>query len=119
MNGGTFSRADLQSLPQKLKKEQANNIVSSFAQSVINAASTGKKFYHYEMKNQQRNSFQVQQEIQLRAAGHYIPTTPTAEELIEVCKERFPGCSISYQEVWVERENDTKQLKKGILIDWS
>jgi hypothetical protein len=55
----------------------------------------------------------------LKAAGVYVPVSPTKEELIEGCKERLPGCSISYQETWVETGKDTKQLKKGILIDWS
>jgi hypothetical protein len=119
MNSATYSREDLQNLPQKVRKQHVDDIISSFAQSVYQSASIGKTSYHYQLKEQQKNSFQVQQEMQLRAAGVYVPVSPTNEELIQGCKERFPGCSISYEEIWVGRENDTKQLKKGILIDWS
>jgi hypothetical protein len=119
MNSGSYSREELQNLPQKLKKESINNVISSFAQSVYQAASIGKTSYLYQLKNENKNSFDHQREMQMRAAGQYIPVPPTKDELIQGCKERFSGCSISYKETWVEKKNDTKQLEKGILIDWS
>ncbi len=119
MNSGTYSREDLQNLPQKLKKESINNVISSFALSVYHAASIGKTSYLYQLKNENKNSFDYQREMQMRAAGSYVPDPPTKEELIQGCKERFPECTITYEETWVETGKDTKQLKKGILIDWS
>ena len=43
----------------------------------------------------------------------------TDAEIIAGFFERFPGCKVYYEEVWVESGTDTKTLKKGIVIDWS
>ena len=42
-----------------------------------------------------------------------------SEELLAGLREKFPGCTISLQEDWVETRQGVKELKKGILVDWS
>ena len=42
-----------------------------------------------------------------------------SEELLAALREKFYGCGVSLQEEWVETRQGVKELKKGILIDWS
>jgi hypothetical protein len=44
---------------------------------------------------------------------------PPSDELLAGLKEKFPDCGVSFQEDWVETRQGVKELKKGILIDWS
>jgi len=41
------------------------------------------------------------------------------EELLNGLRQKFPDCIISIHEDWVETRQGVKELKKGILIDWS
>jgi hypothetical protein len=59
---------------------------------------------------------------QMEARGRAYPATPlpcVSDELLAALKEKFPDCSVSFQEDWVETRQGVKELKKGILIDWS
>ena len=42
-----------------------------------------------------------------------------SEEILAGLREKFPGCLVSLQEDWVETRQGVKELKKGIMIDWS
>jgi hypothetical protein len=48
-----------------------------------------------------------------------VPPEDRSEELLAGLKEKFPDCSLSFQEDWIETRQGVKELKKGILIDWS
>jgi hypothetical protein len=48
-----------------------------------------------------------------------IQAETPSEELLAGLREKFPGCTISLQEDWVETRQGVKELKKGIMIDWS
>jgi hypothetical protein len=41
------------------------------------------------------------------------------EDIIGALQAKFPDCVVSFQETWVDAEDNTRVLKKGILIDWS
>ena len=42
-----------------------------------------------------------------------------SEELLAGLREKFYGCTVSLQEEWIETRQGVKELKKGILVDWS
>ena len=42
-----------------------------------------------------------------------------SDEVLAGLREKFPDCLVSFQEDWIETPHGMKQLKKGILIDWS
>jgi hypothetical protein len=86
----TFSRAYLQGLH---KQEYIEKVINSFIDMLQAVAASGKTSYVY------------------------VPApTPhaTMDDFVAAFKLKFPGCYISYEEVWVALD-----LKKGILIDWS
>jgi spore cortex formation protein SpoVR/YcgB (stage V sporulation) len=47
-----------------------------------------------------------------------LAETPS-DELLAGLREKFPGCTVSVLEDWVETRQGVKELKKGILVDWS
>jgi hypothetical protein len=51
------------------------------------------------------------------------PSPITNADLVEALKVKCPGCYVDYQEQWVNIEvgpgRETRELKKGIYIDWS
>jgi hypothetical protein len=63
--------------------------------------------------NLQMQAYQKVQALQAAAAE------PPSDELLAGLKEKFPDCGVSFQEDWVETRQGVKELKKGILIDWS
>jgi hypothetical protein len=67
--------------------------------------------------NQQMQAYHNDQAL-LAALAPPAPR-PAYDELLAALKEKFPGCDVSFQEGWVEIRQGVKELKKGILIDWS
>jgi len=63
--------------------------------------------------NQQMQAFQQSQK--------QAPALPESlsHELLAALGEKFPDCGVSFQEDWVETRQGVRELKKGILIDWS
>lgn len=104
-----YTREELQNLPKELRKGYLNQVVNRYVQEIINAASNGKTSTVIEMLIDGKNCGRIQT----------WEKTPTYEEMEEILKERFPGCRIAYEEVWVEKDINTRVLKKGIVIDWS
>lgn len=102
-----FSRDFLQSLPEQRKQEQIDKIIDSFIQNMLEIASSGEKTFHW--------------------TRNYLPPSGlvayssnlTDAEIIAGFFTRFPGCKIYYEETWVETQPNTRNLKKGIVIDWS
>ena len=106
----TLSRNYLQDLPEMIRKEaiqQAiNQITGRVASEVYTNARQGKKTYMYDPTNQPFGFNQNQQAI-------------TNEDLVAAFQKKFPGCNVAYKEDWIETRQGVKELKKGILIDWS
>lgn len=109
-NSETFSRNYLQDLPEMIRKQtiqQAiNQITGRVASQVYTNARHGKKTYMYDPTNQQYG---------------LNPNQPTVgnDDLVAAFQKKFPGCNVSFQETWIETRQGVKELKKGILIDWS
>ena len=61
---------------------------------------------------------QAYQQAQAREQAQPAPEGPS-EELLAALKEKFPDCAVSFQEDWIETRQGVRELKKGILIDWS
>ncbi len=107
MSVRTYSREYLQAIPQERKKQQVDRIIQGFINDIHTAAAVGLTSYRYVRPT--------------TTVGKSYPPDPvlTDAEIIAGFYERFPGCKVYYEEVWVESAINTKTLKKGIVIDWS
>ena len=111
MIDNTYTRADLQQLPAKFRREQISYLVeSTIANNVISAARGGKTEYFWRISMGKNHKY-----------GIHDPSMPTFtdEEIIEVLKEKFPDTTVEAKEEWIETRPGFKEQKKGILIDWS
>ena len=108
-----FNRSYLQSLPQKKKNEEIDSIINGFSQELLAYAREGKTSYMYETQRLDMYNNRAQ-----NALGPPIIKLGL-DDLADRIKHRFPDCIISYQETWIDQNNNTKILKKGIVIDWS
>lgn len=128
MSEPVLSREYLLSRPVAIVREQKTRFVDRLyarcAQEVLHDANRGKKSYFFQpmlepvlaaLTEEQR-----QAEYVIRA--DYNPNIYlTKEELIEAFQEKFPDCSVFYQETWVRvgAGHATRHLKRGFMIDWS
>ena len=104
----TLSREDLQAIPAKRRIEAITRYVDQLYNEIYNAAAAGKSSYlHKCVPNQSFGKTYPPQ---------YIPTT---EDIIEGLKAKYPGCSVSYVEEWVDVRPGVKEQRSGIKIDWS
>jgi hypothetical protein len=106
-----WSREELQALPEKHRLDAIARAVEQFHFGIISTAQAGKKNYLVDMKHMPRNQSGVR-----TFPPEYIPT---ADDMLEGFKKKFPGCDVTYTEVWEETNPGVKTQKKGILIDWS
>ena len=108
----TYSREFLQQIPAKRKKQRIDGIISSFISELQTQAASGKTTYMYNT--------QLLDNILRKRPGEFPPDPEILlDELLAGIRERFPDCDVNYEETWVDQSNNTKVLKKGILIDWS
>ncbi len=111
-NSIVYTRDYLQSAPEREKQFFIDNIVATFRNELYNAAKMGKTSYMY-VRPQKRDGPHISFPLPPQ------PSVVTDSELIAGLFTRFPGCKIYYEEKWVDTNNDTRVLKKGIVIDWS
>jgi len=144
----TVSRQYLQELPemkrQERQQEELRRLLQLINTPLMAAAELGETKYLYDIsawaqEKQQRQQHQQNHREMLKVimlgqnppmrlvlktatAVHKVqaelPESPS-EELLAGLREKFPGCTISLQEDWVETRQGVKELKKGILVDWS
>jgi hypothetical protein len=107
-NSIVYTRDYLQSAPEREKQRVIDSMVSTFSNELYNAAKMGKTSYMYVRPNQKSGVSSWPHEPEI-----------TDAELIAGLFARFPGCNIFYEEKWVDTDNSTRVLKKGIVIDWS
>ena len=140
----SVSRQYLQELPEMKRRERQEQELRNLFQLINNplmaAAELGETKYLFDMgvwvqgqqqrlQNQQhhREMLKVtmlgQNAKMMHVVAHKAQAQPTSEgpseELLAGLREKFPGCSVSLQEDWVETRQGVKELKKGIMIDWS
>lgn len=106
MSSETFSRSYLQGLPEQQKRQHIETFVQEVIGAVQSEATLGKTSYMYDPAPQ-------------RGFSNHIHLPITNDDLVVAIQRKFPDCSVSYQEIWVDAKANTKVLKKGIVIDWS
>ena len=105
MSSETFSRSYLQGLPEQHKQQHIETFVQEVVGSLQSAAIVGKTSYLYDPTPR------------MGISRTHLPITN--DDLVVAIQRKFPDCSVSYQEIWVDAIANTKVLKKGIVIDWS
>jgi hypothetical protein len=132
-----YSRQYLQGLPEAHRRQTIQNDVfrlfQQMEQRVRAGALRGETRYLHDMLpwTQEREASQRQREKydkqeELRQKQGYPPgpfrepvIEASSDELLAGLREKFPDCTVSFQEDWVETRQGVRELKKGILIDWS
>ena len=114
-----FSRAYLQSLPLERKREEVDTLIRQFAPSIRNTAREGYTYYLFDMTNMRLvKPIPEHKRVCVLQSPQNTYTIPN-EELVTLFQEKFPDCTVTYQEIWTETETNERTVKKGILIDWS
>jgi hypothetical protein len=115
-NRQTFSRSELQAMPEKHKQDMIYNYIRNYIiHQVLQLAKDNKKSYLFEVNRDPvaNNGF----------GQHFRGIQVTNEDLIIALEEVFPDCKVSYVEKWIENQSSPYQkqsvLKSGIEIDWS
>ena len=113
-NGQQFySREFLQGISDKRKQERIDSIIQSFILDLQNQAACGKTFYMY-------NTQLLDNRSRRHIPGGILPDPEIpVDDLLVRFRQKFPDCDVNYEETWVDQSNNTKVLKKGIMIDWS
>ena len=108
----TLSRAQLQDLPDKRRRQAIVNYCDQLYGPVHDAAATGKSSYLHTLQNMDaRSSFGGRS-----TPGHYVPTP---EDIMEGLKLKFPDCDITLFDDWVDVRPGVREQRKGILISWA
>jgi hypothetical protein len=105
----TYSREYLLDLPAKRRRDAISSTVFHMQSGVIEAAKLGNTSHLIQL-DASRNPI---------ARSYPPPYIPTADDLIEGFRNKFPDCRVEYAEIWEEVRPGVRQQKKGILIDWS
>jgi hypothetical protein len=106
----TVSRSELQSVPAKRRLEAIQRYIDNNIQHpVYNAAAAGKTSFLYVMPPN---------------SGLHVKSYPpmyevTPNDLVEGCTAKFPGCTVTYSEEWVDVRPGVREHRSGIRIDWS
>lgn len=110
----TYTRAQLQDLPEKRRRDAIRNAMPALRQQVIAAATEGTTFHIVDI-----SQFTKFQNGGFKVHSHPKPYIPTVEDLVEGVKATFPDCRVEYTEMWEDVRPGVREQKKGILVDWS
>lgn len=107
----TFTRAQLQDLPDKRRRDAIRMVLPKLRAQVTQAATFGKMFHIVDLR----------EFAKMRASAHAQSTQyiPTDDDLVEGFKATFPDCKVEYTEMWEDVRPGVREQKKGILVDWS
>ena len=142
MSTQSYSRQYLRELPENQRRMIIENDVFRLFQQMIRplkaAALKGETRYLHDMTHWVAQQGQIKtlqathrlspKEAQFhqqvmacheRQGNFHAESDASIDELLAALKEKFPDCGVSFQEDWVETRQGVKELKKGILIDWS
>ena len=113
----TFSRVKLQGLPEETRKaaeaarlwqirQRVEQFVNQIERPVTAAAAKGETSYLHELH------------------PHHTPHECTHDDILRGVREKFPLCTATLAEEWVDvpgrpGQPPTRVLKSGIKIDWS
>jgi len=110
MSDKVLTREYLQSIPQKWKQELLDYYIQSIMSSVEKTAKNGSTSYIIEL-----NEIDQSKQQELSSS----PLSMSNDELVAELQTKFPGCKVTYGEVWVNNYANNRTLKTGITIDWS
>jgi alanine racemase len=102
-----ITRAFLQGLPEQRKRGAADATIAHHVTYIQDSAALGKTSYMFEPDNRSHNVY------------HQTNPNLTADDLVAAFQRKFPDCTVSYQETWVDVNATNRVLKRGIVIDWS
>jgi hypothetical protein len=103
----TLSRAQLQDLPAKRRRQAIVNYCDGLYHPVHEAATLGKTSYLHTPNNRGT------------ANCHPPPYIPTPEDILEGLKLKFPDCTVTLFNDWVDVRPGVREQRTGYLIDWS
>ena len=104
----SISRNYLQNLPIQRRKEFVHQNCEKYTHSIQAHAASGAT-----------NCLLTADACPTNKAFTWMKTPPSVEETIEYLKEKFPDSKVSYEEQWHDIGPGRRELKKGILVDWS
>lgn len=109
----TFTREQLQDLPDKRRRDAIRNVMPSLRQQVVTAATEGKTSCIVDL-------IQFTRLLNSNFSGiSPKPYIPTFEDLYEGLVATFPDCKVEYTEKWEDVRPGVREQKEGILVDWS
>ena len=134
-----FSRSYLQNIHTEHKKNEINNMIAGVIHHIRNASSSGQTSYFVDMtdySNRQNPNRAFPPHHYPPPMSVYTPTIIPPDEIVNSFKEKFPDCTVTYQETPIEPSPEIPTdpntavtveppayvgptVKKGILIDWS
>jgi len=130
MSSQIYSRQYLQGLPAAHRRQMLDNDVFRLFQQILQplqaAALRGETRYLHDMTQWMEQQINSHSRITPKEArfnqqmqAYQQTLVAPSDELLAGLKEKFPDCDVSFQEDWVETRQGVRELKKGILIDWS
>jgi hypothetical protein len=100
-----FSRAYLQSLPEKRRQDAIDARLEQLTRDILQSAMIGKTSYTYTFPN----------------AKHfdYASYTVTPKDLVEGLSRKFPDCHVTLIHEDADIRFGPQGNRTGILVDWS
>jgi hypothetical protein len=106
----TFTRAFLQGLPEQRKREETDRRIQVHVDGIQQFAAVGKTSYMFEPDNKAHNP---------RQHPSFSVPVLTNDDFVAAFQRKFPDCTVTYQEAWVDVDATNRILKRGVVIDWS
>jgi len=99
-----FSRDYLKKLHTEQKKNHVHNLIAGIIQHVRNASSSGKTSYVVDMTDYsaQHNANHMRPYDRYPPMPVYTPLVIPQAEIVSLFEEKFPGCTIKYEETTVD-----------------
>jgi hypothetical protein len=105
-----ISRADLLAIPAKRRWDAICSYVDhNVTQNVRQAATLGKTCYMFVVPPKHKSM----------ASTYPPPYEVTPDDIVEGLRAKFPDCKIDFAEEIVETRPGVREIRSGIMIDWS
>jgi hypothetical protein len=112
----SYTREDLRALPNMMRKQFLQQMIQQYVDLILGAAKSGNTSIMLDIASDKAGIHRNMQYQLLRTIGQ---SPPTMEEIRETLLEKFPDCTIAYEEKWVDTIPGKRELKKGLTVDWS
>ncbi len=108
----SYSRDYLRALPIEMRKQYLTNFIQGYVNIILDAARNGET---YVVLKTEKDTHGLMGQCIIRPYETY----PTNDEIREALLEKFPGCSVTYEEKWVDVSAGKRELKARLTVDWS